>query len=168
MKQTRYFVKSAAILLAIAFSAGCSLVDLDEPNELDLIEAPIGLPSTQEELVNAIAGESGKSWETLTFKLEGLDGFQFCRLDDTFMFFSNGTYRYDGGEMLCGGEDNLRVKTGTWEIKFDTKEIIFDRTTNKEHSTQIVGIEDGKMLLRGQVEIFGIALDIEGIYQATL
>jgi hypothetical protein len=144
-----------------------SSCNIAEPDELDSVDPPIGLPSTQEELVDAIAGESGKEWKALTFELEGHSGFQLCRLDDAFMFFSNGTYRYDGGDVLCGGEDDSRIKTGTWEINFNSKKIIFDRTTNKEHDAEIVGIENGKILLRGQVDIFGLAMDIEGIYETT-
>ncbi len=165
MKRATKFAMSAMTLMTLGIGVGCNLVKLDEPDPI--VEAPIGLPSTQDGLLIAIAGESGKDWKTLSFTLEGHDGIQICRLDDTFMFFSNGTYRYDGGDLLCGGADDTRVKTGTWEINFDDKKIIFDRTTNIEHDATIVAVQEGKMLLQGHVDIFGIAMDIAGIYETT-
>ena len=53
------------------------------------------------------------------------------------------------------------------EINFDDKKIIFDRTTNIEHDATIVAVQEGKMLLQGHVDIFGIAMDIAGIYETT-
>jgi hypothetical protein len=158
------FLKSVWSLFAFVLISGCNVVELDELTEVPNIQ---GIPSTQEEFVNAIAGESSREWSTIAFQLEGLQGFQHCRSDDTFIFLSDGTYRYDGGEILCGGEDNQRIKTGTWEINPDTNEIIFDITTNKEYSAQVIAIQDGKMQLRGLVDIFGVAMDIEGFYQTT-
>lgn len=157
--------KSLLSLFAMLLISSCSVVELDEPTEVPIIN---GLPSTSDAFVNAIAGDSGRDWSTIAFQLEGMRGFQQCRLDDTFMFLSDGTYRYDGGENLCGGEDSLRIKTGTWEFNPDSNEIIFDITTNKEYSAQIIAIEDGKMQLTGQVDIFGVVLDIQGFYETTL
>lgn len=157
--------KSLGSIIALLLISGCSVVELDEPTQLPIIN---GLPSTTDAFVNAIAGESGRNWSTIAFQLEGMRGFQGCRLDDTFMFLTDGTYRYDGGENLCGGEDSLRIKTGTWEFNSNSNQIIFDITTNKEYSAQIIAIEDGKMQLTGQVDIFGVILDIQGFYQTTL
>ncbi len=167
MKRTTLFTQLTLALVFTSLISACSLVDLDEPGPTAPVDPPLGLPATAEELLTAIAGtESGRTWSAETFELEGLSGFQLCRLDDTFMFFTDGTYRYDGGEVLCGGEDDQRIKTGTWELDFENSQILFDRETSKEYTATIAAAEGNRMQLLGQVEIFGQLLDIEGIYKS--
>lgn len=151
-------------LLALMSINACSVVELETPDQLD-IASPLGTPATEAELLAELTNSDSREWQALTFQLEGLEGFQSCRLDDTFIFFDNGTYRYDGGEVLCGGADNTRVKTGLWELDFANLEITFDRGTTIESTAQIAGLEDTRMELRGEVEIFGQTLVIQGIYE---
>ena len=165
MKSIRPLHTALMISTLACMIAGCSLVELDEPGPTEAIAAPVGLPATAADLEFALAGDESREWTALTFQLEGLDGFQFCRLDDTFTFFADGTYRYDGGEVLCGGADDSQVKTGIWELDFDNNQILFDEGTSLEYRATVGGLEENRVQLLGQVDIFGQLLDIEGIYQ---
>ena len=91
-----------------------SILELETPEQIS-VPSPIGTPDLEASLVSDLFNDDSREWQALTFQLEGLDGFQSCRLDDTFIFFGDGTYRYHGGEVLCGGADDTRVKTGLWE-----------------------------------------------------
>ncbi len=152
-------------LAAVFLLSACDLVELDSPGPQEAIASPVGIPDSAAELNSALSNDEGREWQALTFELEGLDGFQACRLDDTFTFFANGTYQYDGGEVLCGGADDRRLKSGTWEADFDNLEIIFDVTTDLESVARVLGIEDNRMELAGSVDIFGQDLAIKGIYE---
>ena len=147
--------------------ASCNLVELDEPGPTAPVDAPDGLPATESALLGELAGETSRTWAALTFELEGMEGFQLCRLDDSFTFFADGTYRYDGGEVLCGGADDSQIKTGIWELDFDNLEILFDEGTSIEYRASIAGLENNRIQLNGQVDIFGALLDIEGIYESA-
>ena len=154
----------AAMSLAVI---SCDLVDLEEPGPTAPVDAPAGIPATEAALLGELAGEVSRTWSALTFELEGLSGFQICRLDDTFTFFADGTYRYDGGEVLCGGDDDQQIKTGIWELDFGNLQIVFDEGTSIEYRATIAGLEDSRIQLNGQVDIFGNLMDIEGIYETT-
>ncbi len=145
--------------------AACNLVDLDEPGPTAPVDAPDGIPATEATFMSELAGDNSRVWKALTFELEGLSGFQFCRLDDTFTFFTDGTYRYDGGEVLCGGADDQQVKTGIWELDFANSQLIFDRGTSIAYISTVQGLENNRIHLTGEVDIFGQLMDIEGIYE---
>ena len=162
--RTQKTTLSLITLLALITLNACGVVELETPAQ-ESVASPIGTPDSQASLVSSLTNDDSREWQALTFQLEGLNGFQSCRLDDTFIFFDDGTYRYDGGEVLCGGADDARVKTGLWEINFDALQIVFDRGTSLESIARIAGLEDDRMELRGQVEIFGQVLDIQGIYE---
>lgn len=157
-------LKLIVLTLSLSLAVGCSVIELETPEQLD-IASPLGTPATEAQLLAELTNSDSREWQALTFQLEGLDGFQSCRLDDTSIFFDNGTYRYDGGEVLCGGADDARVKTGLWEVDFDNLAITFDRGTTLESTALISGIEDNRMELRGEVDIFGQTLNIQGIYE---
>lgn len=167
MKRAVFLKLSLSLFFLILTVTSCSVVELDQP-PTTAVEPPVGLPDTETAFALALAGNESTLWKAITFQLEGLAGFQACRLDDTFMFMSDGTYRYDGGEVLCGGADDRRVKTGIWELNFDNAEIIFDRDTDIEYSALVLGLSDNKIQLRGGVDIFGQTLDVQGIYQVQL
>ena len=154
-------------VVAANLLTACSLVELDSPAPAEAVDAPNGFPALEADFVAALAGEESRVWNALTFELEGLDGLQLCRLDDTFTFFTNGTYRYDGGEVLCGGADDRQVKTGVWELDFANRQLIFDEGTSLEYTATVAGLEDNRIQLNGQVDIFGTLMDIEGIYETT-
>lgn len=168
MKTLRPTLKFFALLTVLSALSACSLVELESPSPQESIPSPVGTPASEAAFVSALTNDDNRQWEAVTFELEGLNGFQNCRLDDTFTFFADGTYRYDGGEVLCGGADDQRVKTGIWEIEFDNLRIVFDRGTSLETTASLSGLENNRMELLGQVEIFGQMLDIQGIYEYTL
>ncbi len=168
MKTTPTTTKLVAILLSFAMLSGCSLVELDSPAPQADVASPIGTPASEAAFMSALTNDDMREWEAVTFELEGLNGFQTCRLDDSFSFLNDGTYRYDGGEVLCGGADDQRIKTGVWEIDFDNLTIVFDRGTSLASEATLTGLQDNRMQLRGQVAIFGQMLDIRGIYEYTL
>lgn len=154
-------------VLAANLLIACSLVELDSPGPTEAVDAPNGFPALEADFMAALTGDEGRTWNALTFELEGLDGFQLCRLDDTFTFFPNGTYRYDGGEVLCGGADDRQIKTGVWELDFGRRQLVFDEGTSLEYTAIVAGLEDNRIQLNGQVDIFGTFMDIEGIYETT-
>jgi len=159
-------LNTTLLLSAIVLLIGsCDLVDLDEPGPTAPVDAPVGIPATDVEVLEQLAGEVSREWSALTFELEGLNGFQNCRLDDIFTFFADGTYRYDGGEVLCGGADDTRIKTGIWELELQNNQLVFDRGTSIAYTSTISGLENNRIQLTGQVEIFGQLLDINGIYE---
>lgn len=165
MKTFKHNWYKCLALIALLAITGCDVVELDTPGPQEDVASPVGLPDSAAELNSILTNDQGREWEALTFSLEGLEGFQACRLDDSFSFFDDGTYQYDGGEVLCGGADDRRLKSGTWKTDFENLEIIFDETTDLESTARILGIEDNRMELSGTVDIFGQNLAIKGIYQ---
>jgi hypothetical protein len=167
MKYKTHFKAYLLLLVCLFALNSCNLVELDEVPTPDL-EVPMGIPSTIDGFIFALASNDSWTWKTLGFRLEGLNGFQSCRLDDTFKFFANGTYRYDGGTVLCGGADDRRIKTGVWEVDLTNNQIVFDRETNIEYSASVLGLNNDRIQLISEVDIFGRAMKIEGIYEVDI
>lgn len=167
MKTMKTLKTTLLLVLAINLLSACSLVELDQPGPTEAVDAPEGFPALEADFLAALTGDEGRTWNALTFELEGLEGLQICRLDDTFTFFADGTYRYDGGEVLCGGADDRQIKTGVWELDFANRQFTFDEGTSLEYTATIAGLEDNRIQLDGQVDIFGTLMDIEGIYETT-
>lgn len=165
MKTLRPTLKFFTLALGLSILSACSLVELESPALRTQIDSPVGMPESEAAFMAALTNDDSRQWQAVTFELEGLSGFQNCRLDDAFTFFADGTYRYDGGAVLCGGADDLRIKTGIWEVNFDNLSIVFDRGTSLETTASLSGLENNRMELLGQVEIFGQMLDIQGIYE---
>ena len=55
---------------------------------------------------------------------------------------SDGTYTYDGGANLCGAEDNVRMRTGTWRLINNGNNILFDEGLSNEYTANVEGLED--------------------------
>ena len=164
MKTLRSTLKTLGLIASIAILGACSLVDLENPPAEPEVDSPIGRPETEEALMSALTNNDNREWRAITFSLEGL-GIQQCRRDDTLVFFNDGTYRYDGGVTLCGGADDLRIKTGVWDLDFDNFQLVFDEGTSIEAIATISGLSDNRIELLGQVDIFGQFMDIRGIYE---
>ncbi|MFY0593508.1 hypothetical protein [Roseivirga sp.] len=157
-------LKFTFLALCLMFLFSCELVELDTPTDFG---AQRGLPETEEAFVAALTSNNEQKWETITFSLEGLNGIQGCRLDDTFTFYADGTYRYDGGSSLCGDADDTRIKSGIWEVNFDQFQIIFDKDTSSESIATLEANVENRIWLTGQVDIFGEMMDIRGVYGMT-
>lgn len=127
-----------------------------------LMAAVVSYSQSNDELLEYLHGGKDKTWVTVGFYLEGLTGFQDCRLDDKFVFSGDGTYRYDGGKKLCGGEDNKRIKTGVWEKMEKKKMLVFNKGTSYEYVAKIVSSEDGFLILTTSYH----GLEVKGVYQS--
>ena len=151
-------------LLSLFFTiTSCEVVDLEQPaQEADAVMEilPSTIPSTIEDFENNLHGGTERLWATNSFTLAGLEGIQDCRLDDVVMIKSDGTYVYDGGQNLCGAEDNVRMRTGTWRLINDGHNILFDEGLPNEYTADVEGLEDNRLVLTGQY----IGLVIRGVY----
>lgn len=99
------------------------------------------------------------TWSASSFELEGV-GVEDCRLDDQMTFRSNGTYRYNGGLTLCGGDDNTRIKDGTFSVDTASATITFDQGTDIEYTANIQSLSATEVMLSGSY----LGMTIEGKY----
>ena len=127
--------------------------DLFDFEELDLITAIVnvtsGIESKEIEVrvnitdisapmddINNLIGE----WRTSKFSWAGIfasSDNHTCRLDDMLTLANDGQYTYNGGNELCGNEDNQQLKTGTWVLDENLGFILFDKDTNKAFKATI-------------------------------
>lgn len=164
----KYTKLAYSILFFLLFSiTSCEVVDLEQPaQEADeMMEIlPSTIPNTIEDFENTLHGGAERAWATNSFTLAGLEGVQDCRLDDVVMIKSDGTYTYDGGDTLCGAEDNVRMRSGTWRLLNGGNNILFDEGTANEYTADVEGLEDNRLVLTGQY----IGLLIRGVYDVQL
>lgn len=142
------------ILPLLFVFAACEVVELDSPNNNDGTDnSKIGKGNIEATdsitFRTKITGTTNKSWVTNEFTLADSDNLTFCRLDDQLQFNADGTYRYDGGNQLCGSEDNQRIKTGTWELSYNSNAITFDKGTSKEYSAEVIALTENEIRLKG-------------------
>ncbi len=146
---------------AILVFFGSLIISSCELATLDNTDASKGsFPATIDEVETFLHNREEKTWSAQTFTLATLEGFQNCRLDDTMIISSNGTYKYDGGAKLCGAEDSQRIKNGTWKILNGGRSILFDEGTANAYTAEVNSLENKKIILRGTY--FG--LEINGSY----
>ncbi len=112
--------------------------------------------------------DSSKTWAADQFTIEGFSLFQQCRLDDVMTLHNDGTYNYDGGNQLCGAEDDTRLRTGTYTFDVDAATITFDAGTALEATATVVTLEAGTAVLEGQYvsDVFG-TFDVAGRYTSS-
>ncbi len=137
------------ILIPIVFSIllSCNENEPDQASQPEKIV--IDLPETQELSQMALAGDISKAWKTESFSLE-VFGELDCRKDDVFTFFSDGTYEYDGGALLCGDSDNQQLVKGTWELDFDNNSLTFDKNTPKETKASLITLKEDNIRAMGK------------------
>lgn len=119
------------LIIIFTTTLSCEVVSIDEalPSIIEFSEA---FPDNAGTLNAALTNESSRSWKITGFKLGSNSNFQSCRLDDALVLNNDGTYNYDGGNELCGSEDNVRLKSGVWEVDFESRTMIFDKGTDNE------------------------------------
>ena len=152
------------LLLFVFWATSCEITQLNQPDdeeEIDVVEGPTVAPTSTAEFENLFHGGGQRSWKTISFTFMGVGGIQDCRLDDSMTINADGTYEYDGGANLCGAEDSERVRTGTWEVTNDGRNIVFDSGTVNEYTADVTGAEDDQIALSGQY----IGLNVSGVYQ---
>ena len=164
-------------LIMLMFLIGCDVVSVDstdpsipngqdQTNEVNLGEGSI--PSDQDTFGLMLHNNDSKTWSAQEFTIEGFSNFLDCRLDDTITLFVDGTYEYDGGSNLCGGEDSERSRTGNWSFNSTDNILIFEPGSSEESSVTVVTLDNQILTFRGiyQSDIFG-SYDIEGRYSAN-
>jgi len=160
MKIFLFFLTCTLLLVS------CRVVESDEPaNSVNTDEGIITsfsiIATDDNSLKTLITGDSIRTWNAQAFTLAGQTTFTSCRLDDGMIFMSNGTYQYEGGSTLCGSEDNLRTKRGTWVSNFENKTIVFDQGSSNEIVTTIIGLSENLMSLRSSYR----GMEVRGRYQ---
>ncbi len=93
-----------------------------------------------------------RTWEMVNFSYNGVAASMFnhtCRLDDAMAFQANGTYLYNGGAELCGGEDSAQQKSGTWDLDENLNFVLFDKGTIKELRANIDFFTDTNLNMSG-------------------
>ncbi|WP_420582007.1 lipocalin family protein [Reichenbachiella sp.] len=145
-------MKNLSILLWMGLVlCACSVV---EEGQMDAENSAINFDGTYPNSaidVNAyLLGGESRTWTTLEFTIDGVSGFQNCRLDDQIQLNSDKTYDYDGGDMLCGAEDNVKLKSGTWEVDVDNRMLTFDSGTDHEAIFHIESLNAEEIVVRSQ------------------
>ncbi|MCG8318791.1 MAG: hypothetical protein MI921_04770 [Cytophagales bacterium] len=146
----------------------CELTTLEESGTEDddmIIQVfePETIPSSITEFETMFHGDTQITWSAISFTLAGFEGLQNCRLDDTIIVMADGTYQYDGGEVLCGAEDSQRFRSGTWQIINNGNNILFDEGTSRQYTARVNGLEDRTISLSGEY----LGLEIRGIYTSN-
>lgn len=162
-------MKNLWFVIVLAFLASCNLVEVRETGTEDV--DPLGtipsFPTTEANFTQLFHSTSGQAWDADGFTLAGNTSFLSCRLDDQMMLMANetnpliGTYEYNGGDDLCGAEDDQVSKFGTYQINFTNKTVVFDAGTNNESVASVVGLDENEIVLEGSY----LGLKIRGKYK---
>lgn len=161
MKILKFFL----CICCLYWVPSCGVVSLDEEMAGQLIAINSSeYPGTEAELMTVLTNNSSKNWNTTGFTLEVLRNFQSCRMDDRLSLASDGTYEYDGGDLLCGAEDDQKLKTGTWEMGFQERRLTFDRGTGEEISLYVEEASDTKVIVSSTY----MRLRVVGKYEVAL
>lgn len=169
----KILVSTGSFLSLLVLVTACSIVELGNDEQIDgtdLSQVDLGsgdLPTESAVFGQMLHNNSSKIWRADEFTIEGLTGFLDCRQDDTITLSADGTYTYDGGTLLCGGDDNTRNKTGNWSFDFENKLLIIEPGTDNETSAKVVTLETGLITMTGiyTSDIFGI-FDVAGSYKS--
>ena len=141
---------SKLFLLALVISS-CSVVEVENmDNENSEINFESTFPNSAIDVNAYLLGGESRTWTTLEFTIDGVNGFQSCRLDDQIQLNSDNTYDYDGGDMLCGAEDDQKLKSGTWEVDVDNRTLTFDAGTDREGIFHIESLNAEEIVVRSQ------------------
>ena len=161
----------SVLVSLITFVVACDVNDSDEPN------APVDsngniINNVDDGTIEATDSSNfrmlltdtiSKTWNTTLFTLAGSDMFTSCRLDDSFIFFADGTYEYFGGN-LCGAEDNKRNKIGNWELDYTARKVYFDRGTSNEYIADVIGLQKDELRVKGTYNYLGSNMEVRGLY----
>lgn len=178
-KHTSIQLKLMSLLFAFAFA--CDVIEVANPADIndgqqqspstsaDVVDRGSGSITNEPEQFAALLHNNGsKVWRAEQFTIEGLSMFLQCRLDDAITLSNDGTYQYDGGQDLCGAEDNVQDRSGNWEFNAANGTLIFDRGTSLETTGRVITLEENTIVLEGQYvsDLFG-AFDVVGRYASN-
>ena len=145
-----------------AIMGSCNLVEIQETTENSkdpesLVQGPRAVEATNvQTFASHLHGEVSKTWANVSFEMDGIEGMLSCREDDSITLYADGTYSYDGGDNLCGGEDIHQTRIGTYQIDFENKELIFDGGTSLEATASVVGLTSTETVLSGSYLLLGV------------
>ncbi len=140
-------ISSLWLILAL-LTVSCGVVSLDEQAAGDTIAIdPAQYPENNQTLTTALTDNTSKSWSTTGFNYHIVKRFQACRLDDTITLLADNTYQYDGGDLLCGAEDDTRKKSGTWEANYEGRKLTFDKGTSHEVELYIEEASENQIIV---------------------
>lgn len=94
-------------------------------------------------------GDSSVTWDANDDFTIAVYGKLDCRADDKLTLKSDSTYEFDGGDLLCGDEDNTKMRTGVWVADTSLSTITFDKGASNEFTATILGIKDNEIELEG-------------------
>ena len=158
---------SAGFLITLLFLvSSCDVINLDTPPTDDPVDqnvsvsGPNTLPADQDTFLNYLRGNNGKTWNASQFTLQGMDGFQNCRLDDAMTLGNDGNYQFDGGNVSCGGEDQGQAQ-GTWNLDFENSRLSFV-LGGDTFQGEVVGLTENTLVIRGTY----LGLTVEARYDA--
>ena len=139
------------ILVFLGFACSCSVV-VEESSDLEVsgITFDDSFPNSVIDVNAYLLGGSSRTWTTVGFTIDGVVGFQNCRLDDQIQLHDNQTYDYDGGDMLCQAEDNQKLKSGTWELDASNRRLTFDKGTDTEAVFYIESLTADEIVVSSQ------------------
>lgn len=135
-----------SIILGTLTLVACNNSSEDENNQPEPLV--IEVPDNQSDAENFLSGDDSKIWVNESFELSVFGSLE-CRKDDIFTFFTDGTYEYDGGEMLCGDSDSKQIQSGTWELNLEDKKIIFDKGTEGESQADLITLKEDRIRAMG-------------------
>ncbi|NJO01940.1 MAG: hypothetical protein HC880_09830 [Bacteroidia bacterium] len=159
-------IKLIFLLIIWWMLPACNVVELETPpddtnvNNNSSISGPTTLPSDEAIFLSFLTGPNGKTWEAGQFTLQGLSGFQDCRLDDKMTLNPNGNYIFDGGTISCGGEDRSAAQD-TWQIDFANRRISF-ALGNQTFQGTITGLSETMLVIQGTY----LGLEVKARYDA--
>lgn len=158
MKKIKWFFIIGIASLVFA----CDSDDTNTTSNSDDNITELGfLLKSRDSLIVFISGESKKNWETKEFKVSSMSSFQDCRLDDMIEFNKDGTFLYDGGDILCGAEDEKKTVSGSWEILDDNKSIKFVTSDGDTYNGELTGTVDGKLTIKSSY----MGMEVKGFYE---
>ena len=130
----------AIFLLSISLS--CSQ-DSSDPSPGTQVIAPNSVAEIEE----ILSSTNMKSWNTKDFSLAGMK--LDCRMDDSFDFFSDHSFKFYGGDQLCGLEDILREREGTWMVDLENNKVVFTLSTGETYNAKYEKLTDEELRLTG-------------------
>lgn len=141
-------MKQVLCLLLIMVTTSCSVVEVDGmDSEGNTISFEDNFPASAIDVNTYLVGGATRTWVTVAFTIDGVNGFQNCRLDDQIRLNDDLTYSYDGGTTLCGAEDNQKLKSGNWEVNASNRTLTFDKGTDREAVFYIESLDEEEIVV---------------------
>lgn len=135
--------KSIIVLLLAFFFVACGSDESNDPNPQTQVDAP----DTREEIEGILASQNSRKWMVDEFRLAGMS--LDCRQDDSFEFFADGSFKFNGGDQLCGLEDILREREGTWNVLVDENKVMFELSTGEKYEALYEKVTEEQLRFRG-------------------